>query len=171
MNEDRRQVLLLCLSLCYCIPAIPAPPSCPPLSLAAIFICPSQRVYLAVLLLFRFTFFPNFPPSLPRALSYSQDIKVIHAKDLIKALLSQNITTSQSALLILFSIDSDIFQFILFFLSFPFFSLFVFLSLTTLSVSVFRIVLLCYTPAVISAVSIFYLSSLFLWLHHYCPSL
>lgn len=48
--------------------------------------CPSQRVYLAVLLLFDLRFFPNFPPSLPRALSYSQDIKVIHAKDLIKGL-------------------------------------------------------------------------------------
>lgn len=46
---------------------------------------------------FDLLFFPNFPPSLPRALSYSQDIKVIHAKDLIKALLSQNTTTSHSA--------------------------------------------------------------------------
>lgn len=39
-------------------------------------------------------FFPNFPPSLPLALSYSQDIKVIQAKDLIKASLSQNTSLS-----------------------------------------------------------------------------
>lgn len=72
---------------------------------------------------FDLLFFPNFPPSLPRALSYSQDIKVIHAKDLIKALLSQNTTTSHSALLTFISIDSDLLQFILFIpvLSFPFF--------------------------------------------------
>ena len=76
------------VSLCYCTPVIPSSSSFFLLFFWLLFpsICPSQRVYLAVLLLFDLRFFPNFPPSLPRALSYSQDIKVIHAKDLIKGL-------------------------------------------------------------------------------------
>lgn len=110
---------------------------------------------------FDLLFFPNFPPSLPRALSYSQDIKVIHAKDLIKALLSQNATTSHSALLTFTSFDSDLFHFILFFLSFSSSHL---MSFYTLRVSVFC---LSYTSVVISALSMFYWSRLFFWLHHY----
>lgn len=137
--------------------------SCPPLPFAAIFICPSQREYLAVLLLFGFTFFPNFPPFLPRALSYSQDIKVIHAKELIKALLSQNTTTPHSTLSSLTSFDSDLFNFILFFLSFPLSHV---LSFKAIGVNVCCIVSLRYTAAVILAVSMFYLSCLFFWLNH-----
>lgn len=84
---------------------------------------------------FDLLFFPNFPPSLPRALSYSQDIKVIKAKDLIKALLSQNTTTSHSALLF----------FYLWFISLWFPCLFLFFFSLSVFVSGFCIVLLCST--------------------------
>ncbi len=108
------------MSLYYCTPVIPA------LSPVLLFWLPFSSVHHREYIwqccfCFNLLFFPNFPPSLPRALSYSQDIKVTHAKDLIKALLSQITTTSHYALLTLTSFDSDLFHAVLFFLSFPLF--------------------------------------------------
>lgn len=88
---------------------------------------------------FDLLFFPNFPPSLPRALSYSQDIKVIHAKDLIKALLSQNTTTSHSAFNFLW------FWFTPFHFIFPVFSFPLTFSLSKNSVFLFSVLSYCVT--------------------------
>lgn len=104
---------------------------------------------------FDLLFFPNFPPSLPRALSYSQDIKVIHAKDLIKALLSQNTTTSHSAFNFLW------FWFTPFHFIFPVFSFPLTFSLSKNSVFLFSVLSYCVTLPLFFLQSHFFLFVLF----------
>lgn len=83
-----RSVVVLC-----CVSSSPSDPSCPlpvlsPLPCPCIHPSITESIFgSAVFLFFQFTFLSLiFLPLSPRALSYSQDIKVIHTKDLTTGL-------------------------------------------------------------------------------------